>query len=312
VVSIGNLSLGGTGKTPIVIEVCRQLLGSGKKVAILTRGYRSGLDAGQWVVLLNGAIVHSSRGVSKLQFHGDEPRLQSVKLGSVPIIAGAKRWEAAQRYLEIYGEQSVDVWVLDDGYQHLKLARQLDIVLGAHSGSWLSEQVLPSGYLREGLSSLKDADFVLLTRAPLTSPAPPKAVIDRLKKFGVSEESVGMSHLLLEAPRCPNGSKDTPTAGSSVILISAIAGHDQFQRGVEGLGYRVARHFKFADHSLLPSSLIGDVMGIGLPCFTTEKDFYRYPQFFVPLQQIIFVCPISMTLPQSLIAMLNSRILSRC
>ncbi len=137
VISVGNLTVGGTGKTPMILWLAEKLLGDGKRVAILSRGYRG------------------SHGTS------DEVELLRARLeGRVPIGVGKKRFEQG-RALEAQG---YDWFLLDDGFQHLRLARDVDIVLIDCSQPVLQEKLLPAGLLREPMSALGRADLVVLTR----------------------------------------------------------------------------------------------------------------------------------------------------
>ncbi len=138
VISVGNIAIGGAGKTPAVIAICRFLEGRGLKVAVLTRGY--------------GA---SGRGVVDdldAQKFGDEPVLIKKSTRSTDVIVGSNRYDNASY-------QSCDIFVLDDGFQHLQLHRDLDIVIDA-----------PARFYREGRSALRDADIVVPRRLRLSVP----------------------------------------------------------------------------------------------------------------------------------------------
>lgn len=131
VISVGNIAAGGTGKTPAVIAICRRLAAEGLRVAVLTRGYKRGDKRYSGPVTLNDAFKF-----------GDEPVL--IKSASnADVLVGANRYENARDY-------DCDVFVLDDGFQHLQLRRNLDIVIDA-----------PSRFYREGRSALKDADLII-------------------------------------------------------------------------------------------------------------------------------------------------------
>lgn len=144
VISVGNLAAGGAGKTPAVITIARYLQKRGFRVAILTRGYgRSGNVSGV-VTSLDAAIF------------GDEPVLLKSKLKDVDVIVGTKRYENAIRFLN---SNDCDLFILDDGFQHLQLARDVDVVIDS-----------TNGVMREGRSALADADFVIQRRLRLAVP----------------------------------------------------------------------------------------------------------------------------------------------
>src|SRR6266446_5263091 len=150
VISIGNLTIGGTGKTPLVLWLAQRLQAQGKRVGILSRGYHSG-GRGTWP----GASKASSKEIPS-----DEVRLLAGRL-RLPIGVGANRYRTA---LAMEPEK-IEVFLLDDGFQHLRLARDLDIVLvdatNPFGGGWL----LPAGPLREPHAALSRADVVVITRS---------------------------------------------------------------------------------------------------------------------------------------------------
>jgi tetraacyldisaccharide 4'-kinase len=141
VISVGNLAAGGAGKTPAVITIARHLEKRGFRVAVLTRGYGRGGNANGVVTSLDAALF------------GDEPVLLKSKLKNVDVIVGSKRHENAVRFLNA---NECDLFILDDGFQHLQLARDVDIVIDTYSG-----------IMREGRSALADADFVIQRRLRL-------------------------------------------------------------------------------------------------------------------------------------------------
>jgi tetraacyldisaccharide 4'-kinase len=137
VVSIGNIALGGSGKTPLVIHVARFLTGRGMRVAVLTRGFgRAGRQEG---------LV---TGLDAREF-GDEPVLIKKSADNIDVIVGLHRYVNAVEYLK---SKSCDIFMLDDGFQHLPVARDADIVIDAPAAKWL----------REGRGALRDADIVLV------------------------------------------------------------------------------------------------------------------------------------------------------
>jgi len=144
VISVGNLAAGGAGKTPAVITIARYLEKRGFRVAILTRGYGRAGNASGVVTSLDAATF------------GDEPVLLKNKLKDVDVIIGSKRHENTIRFLN---SNDCDLFILDDGFQHLQLARDVDVVIDA-----------ANGIMREGRSALADADFVIQRRLRLVVP----------------------------------------------------------------------------------------------------------------------------------------------
>jgi tetraacyldisaccharide 4'-kinase len=160
VISVGNLTTGGTGKTPLVEWVCRVVAGeTGKKVCVLTRGYGRANPQAQ-VVVSNMTQLLAGEPES-----GDEPYLLAKNLiGIAAVISNPDRLAAGKWAIKNLGSE---VFVLDDGFQHLRLTRQLDIVTVDATNPWGGGSVLPYGRLREPLTGLSRADCVVITRTEL-------------------------------------------------------------------------------------------------------------------------------------------------
>lgn len=158
-ISVGNITVGGTGKSPLVAYIAQILLEKGEKVCILTRGY--GRDNPKERVL----VSDSERILADVKEAGDEPFELANKLQAKAIIvADAKRAEAGKWAKEEFG---VTTFILDDGFQHLRVKRNLDIVLLDATNPFGNGKLLPAGTLRESLESLQRADAVVITRANL-------------------------------------------------------------------------------------------------------------------------------------------------
>src|SRR5580698_8260372 len=159
VICVGNLTVGGTGKTPMVMWIAERLAAEGKHAAILTRGYRGTADA-------------NAPGVPQ----SDEVALLRERLsGKVQIGVGADRYKNG----EALARHGVDWFVLDDGFQHVKLARDADIVLVDASDPFGGGLTLPSGRLREPVSALRRANIVVITRSVQASAPAVEAIIRR-------------------------------------------------------------------------------------------------------------------------------------
>lgn len=158
-ISIGNITVGGTGKTPLVAFVARVLAENGEKVCILTRGYKRENES-ERVLVSDGEKVLVSAKQS-----GDEPlELAQKLLGKAAVIADANRFRAGNWALE---NLDPTVFVLDDAFQHLKVKRDLDIVCVDATNPFGNENLLPAGILREPLQHLNRADVIIITRANL-------------------------------------------------------------------------------------------------------------------------------------------------
>jgi tetraacyldisaccharide 4'-kinase len=157
VISVGNLTVGGTGKTPLVEKICRVLADQGRKVCILTRGYRRE-NPRERVLVSDGKAIKANEKES-----GDEAFLLAENLlGTAAVISDANRL-AAGRWAK--QELGVDTFVLDDGFQHLQIHRDLNVVVIDATDPWGGHELLPLGRLREPISGLKRADCAVITRA---------------------------------------------------------------------------------------------------------------------------------------------------
>jgi len=156
VISVGNLTVGGTGKTPVVIALAAALRGLGRKVGVISRGYRRRSGT---------SILEISDGRT-LRGHpedsGDEPFLIAQRCPGVPVVVGADRPRVGRHLMDRFG---VDTLVLDDGYQHLALRRDVDILVLDAGAPFGNGYLLPRGRLREPLSAMERASAVLVTRA---------------------------------------------------------------------------------------------------------------------------------------------------
>jgi len=268
VVSVGNLHLGGTGKTPLVAAIARHFRDQGVRVAILTRGYRR---QGSGVVLVStgdGPLVGPSRA-------GDEPVLLAGELPGVSVIVGESRLDAGRHALERL-HPPPDLFLLDDGFSHLRLHRDLDLVALPAADPWGGGRLLPSGRLREPLAAIERADAVLLTGAAEDSEAEAHGteLAEHLQAYdfagrGFSSRTVAGQPLLA-------GHRPVP-AGATALLVTGIARPERFAATVEALGFRVADHLRFSDHHVYPEASLEKIRRMfhdcGAECvLTTAKD----------------------------------------
>ncbi len=261
IISVGNLTVGGTGKTPVTIHLAACLKDRGMRVAILSRGYRR---------TTRGARVVSDgeRLLMSPQEAGDEPCLMAQRLRGVHLVVSEKRTAGAELLKERFGP---DVILLDDGFQHLAIKRDLDIVL--IDGRQLSEnpRVLPSGPLREPPDSLKRADIILF-KDHTHLPRPFAPYIEGKPRWGFSYRA---GRLLDEGFRPLGGAgllKDR-----RVVAVCGIAEPDSFFTTLEGCGARVVERVGLPDHHLYTeadvATLVDRVEKTGAEwVLTTEKD----------------------------------------
>jgi tetraacyldisaccharide 4'-kinase len=264
VISIGNISVGGSGKTPLALYVVQLLLAKGKKPVVLMRGYGGKLKGPHLV----------EEGDSFLDV-GDEALLIK-KLSGCPVVIARKRSEGAQL---IEKSNLGDIIVLDDGFQHRALYRNLDIVCvnaseDSVTDSFIHNKLLPYGLLREDCKdALKRATVFLLT---LRKPAAlmkqePKEILSILPP----NKPVFMS--FFEVDGVLNGVSREKLAPCEIVAFCGIANPDAFFSSLEYLGYKVVSKFIFADHYMFSQDDIDRLFTSAerRPLVCTEKDFVR-------------------------------------
>jgi tetraacyldisaccharide 4'-kinase len=160
VISIGNITLGGTGKTPTVISVAGFLAANRKRPVVVSRGYGRKNESEILVVSDGSSILADARS------GGDEPLLIAAKLPGIPVVVGSRRYQAALHAVRAFNSSVV---VLDDGFQHRQLKRDLDIVLVDATDPFGNGKLFPAGILREPISVLKRAHAVVITRSDQTN-----------------------------------------------------------------------------------------------------------------------------------------------
>jgi tetraacyldisaccharide 4'-kinase len=264
VVSVGNLAVGGSAKTPVAAHLARALASRGHRVALLSRGV-----GGRRVRELN-VVSNGERVLLGPEDAGDEPCLLAAAAPGVPVLAGADRIALGRHAIVAFGS---DVLVLDDGFQHHRLARDVDLVcldarLGLGNG-----HVLPRGPLREPIGALSRAHALVLTRASEGDPPLPGAerLPPALPRFRVALAKLGLRPLA--------GGPIEPLArlrGARVGLVAAIARPDRLARELAELGAEVAARRIFRDHHLYRPD---DVAGLDptLLWVTTAKDAVKLP-----------------------------------
>lgn len=263
VISVGNLTAGGNGKTPLVILLARKLAARGANVAVLSRGYGAPSPPKRATIAAkNGAFL------APVEVAGDEPLLISRKAGASVVIA-RRRAEAAKLAVEVL---MADVLLLDDGFQHHALQRDLDLVLVDAAKPFDNGWLIPNGRLRERPSALSRADLIVAHRGDAAAPiavdgvdAPLEMVVapDRLIRGDETRELRSL-------------------AGAKVGLIAAIARPERFVKTVELLGAEIVSRSWFPDHAtpspeqLAAARAEASNRGAEL-LITTEKDAIKVP-----------------------------------
>ena len=249
VISIGNITWGGTGKTPLAVMLSRELAAGGKKVAILTRGYGD-----------------------------DEVKELKKKLPQVPVVVGRDRVKTAKEAIEKYGAQ---VLILDDGFQHIRLHRDLDVVNINSTLPFGPGGLIPVGTLREPIEHLSRGHIFVLTKSDIGSKNV-HWIRQRLK-------AIKPNAVIFEARHRPTRLFDArhnqtlelqEIRGKKVAVISGIGDPYSFEKTVENLGAEIVLAARFDDHHRYTESELkrfgGQCGELGVKdIVTTEKDFFR-------------------------------------
>ncbi len=280
VISVGNLTVGGTGKTPCVIRLAQILHNRGYRPAIISRGY-GGKSKAPVNVVSDGQSVLLDADAA-----GDEPVLIARSLPGIPVLTGRKRHLAGQAAIERFG---VNVLIGDDAFQHRQLHRDIDVVLLDASKPLGNGWLLPAGELREPPQSLRRASCLILTRHNATCPDDPRvAQMAREERLPVYHAVHRFSGLL-----GPDGSLQPPQSlqGKKVCAFCGIAKPESFKVLLVEAGAEVVAFNPYPDHYVFRRLDIDDLED---QCrrlqadmlITTEKDAMRlagFPEFFKSL-----------------------------
>lgn len=272
VISVGNLAVGGTGKTPMTIYLAKLLRKKHYFPAILSRGYGGAFERKGGIVSNGNSILADSTQA------GDEPLMMAKQLAGIPLIVGRRRYRSGLKAVNKFG---CDLIILDDGFQHLSLFRNLNIVLMDALRPIGNGYLLPRGILREPMSALVDADAVIFTRSPSKKPPLVAEILPFMRRFPIfwAKQDAYIDHIF-------NGSKkiDGPALnnlkGKKVYLFSGIARNNDFHQTITATKAKVMGHDMFGDHHRYTKYEIDTIIKMAIKTrsdwlLTTEKDFAR-------------------------------------
>ena len=283
VISIGNVTAGGTGKTPVTEIFARTLAAAGRKVAILSRGYRR-KEAPWWqrlfmqvveppLVVSDGKHVLLDSAVG-----GDEPYMLASNLPGVAVVVDRNRVKAGRYAVKRLG---CDTIILDDGFQYQKLKHSIEVVLVDSTNPFGNGNMLPRGILREPVRNLRRADIIFLTKCR----GDVSAVKDEIRRHNATAEIVECNHT-------PKVLKDVWSReefpldwlkGKTTCTLSGIASPKGFENSLRRLGAKVVWCERYADHHRYDSTevlyALNRTADMGADALvTTEKDAVRFPR----------------------------------
>ena len=291
VISIGNITVGGTGKTPLVEWVARTLYGEGKSVCILTRGYGR-KDPHSEVIVSDGYGVLATPAEA-----GDEPYLLATKLaGKVAVISSANRIEAATTATNNF---KANCFVLDDGFQHLRLARDLNVVTIDATNPWGGGHLLPFGRLREAPENLSRADCVVITRCDQADTIDElHQEIERL----TGGRPIFKSQMRTSRVSSLKNSSETLKPPARVAAFCAVGNPESFFEQLRQAGFELALEKSFQDHHIYSQDEIDSVVRAASEAgatalITTAKDAVKLRSLAFSLP--CFVLEIEMAIENS-------------
>ncbi len=289
VISVGNLTVGGTGKTPVVEVFARELQNEGRKVAILSRGYKK-KEPGYSRKFFDKITLQEARRPPRIvsdgsellldsDMSGDEPYMLASNLPDVCVLVDKNRIKSGRYAIN---KLQCDTLILDDGFQYMALKHRVEIVLVDRTNPFGNEHVLPRGILREPVKNIRRADFIFITKSDRQGDA---ALRERLRQLNPRAE-------IIECQHCPRFFQDvfrsdkmnlTEIQGKKVAVVSGIAVPAGFENELQRLGAVILGRHRFADHHRYSQQEIIDIINESRKqgaemVITTEKDAVRFPK----------------------------------
>ena len=284
VISLGNITVGGTGKTPTAQRLAKDIRDMGYKVVILNRGYRSKWH-GEVGIVSDGKNLHMDAAEA-----GDEAYMLAKHLPNVPVLIGAERAVTGKYAIEHFG---AEVAILDDGYQHWQLIRDMDILLVDAVNVFGNGHLLPRGTLRESMSHISRADVCLITKVDQAEAGAGEYIRSTVHKYNANAKIVESIH----QPRCfiplaewfidlaSEGVSVESISGKKIVAVSAIGNPASFEQTLRDLGAEIVESIRYPDHHEYTVKEMQDVLqqadALGAESIViTEKDAVKIPAEF--------------------------------
>ena len=269
IISVGNITSGGTGKTPMVIYLVEKLKESGKNVAILSRGYGRKTAGTQ-------LVTDGQKPVDDWRNFGDEPTLMAEKLKETPIVVDENRYRGG---LFLVDKFKPDVIILDDGFQHRSLDRNIDIVLLNSQDQREDYKLIPYGKLREPIKHLKRADVLVFTKTNITNPSPYLIKVSEKLSLPTIKSHIKASNTLYD------GKKSVPVnKNKRTVAVSALGDQRGFHKTLDQIGLAVVEKITFLDHHDYVQKDIDEIIDKADKhnadiIVTTEKDLVKLKKY---------------------------------
>jgi tetraacyldisaccharide 4'-kinase len=285
VISLGNITVGGTGKTPTAQKLASLIRDMGYRVAILNRGYRADWQ-GDIGTVSDGRKLYMTVGEA-----GDEAYLLAKHVPGAAVVIGKSRSQTGEY---AFDKLKADVLILDDGYQHWPFYRDLDIVLIDALNRFGNGYLLPRGTLREPLTNLKRAQAFLLTKVDQSSDGACdsiRSILDKYNQHALVMESVHSPQYFLEIQEWYRGTREksiplSQINGKTVLAFCAIGNPSSFEQTIKDMGAVVERGIRYPDHHNYTMLEMQHVMDLAVEqevnaLITTEKDAVKIPSEFI-------------------------------
>ena len=290
VISIGNLTVGGTGKTPVVEVFARELQKAGRRVAILSRGYKKAAPSFPRRVVDGLTLAESRRpprvvsdGKALLlnsAMSGDEPYMLASNLPDVCVLVDKNRVKSGRYAIDRLG---CDTLILDDGYQYLFLKHWVEIALVDSTNPFGNGHMLPRGILREPTSNIAKADYIFITKCGKKGDG--AALSRQLSELNPKAEIIECQHCARYLQNVASGQREELTflEGLKVSVVSGIASPGGFEKELRTRGAEIVDNHRFADHHRYSQQEIIDIINAARTkgadaIITTEKDAVRFPR----------------------------------
>ena len=267
VISVGNITVGGTGKTPMTIHLTKEAKARGLKPGIVSRGY--GRESQGLQIVHDGCEFKGT-----VENSGDEPYLMASLLKDVPVVVSENRVDGAERLIQDY---DVDLIILDDAFQHRKIHRSVDIILMNASEKSSAYYMLPMGFLREPFSNIRRADYIFVTKGDRKN-IPPKVdrYVDNYIESNISYQlKIYMDGKLV----------DSEIPEFELFAFCGIAHPQLFFDSIRSYGIRVSNLSSFSDHvsydKKINSKILESMSSEEKGLITTEKDLVKLSDSFL-------------------------------